>query len=729
MSRCLRLAFFASILATAGLAALPVPPHQTDPWTAPLVAGIPVFVGDTARALFDAGLADPRGGRYSKVTVRSSPVFDEPVKSVKSHCWVFQTAVAVCWDGLVHAIESDDGPADLSADVMVDNRSSPWLGFDGPLRVGLPKTNPIVCFYLLRLGEVEMAKRWWQWDSSGNMAWLRRDLSDIRAHREWLRQGASVWLGEAFHVGVSAYIHADDRLALDVFQSLQSWRTKVNQAVEELDNAPPKDDRPPAFRRELDFLATFPAFLQETERRVRSSPNRPFRKEELEQLPRPARIKELIARLEDVSESQFSFPGAVMPLLNPICQMLSEQGEAAIEPLLDTLQFDQRLTRSVSLSRPHNPDRTPYSVAETARALLIQIAHAPENVHDASPEQWRSWWLGQKGKSLLERSYALLANDHGTPEQWLKGARELVQRSDVVGPPDGVRTMPKRSASKPLPPRVGEELRTKAAPSITKLIEQRAVTLASSSHQSACEMGRMLYQWDPGAALPGLKALANISAKCRLNPWLTLARMKAGDPGAAAEWALQVRTSAPDIGKTDYFVFDLMPMWMFPHEPAFRDLAYWLFLSPTSPQFLPDAIGRGRLRVDCALLAVSEYRDALATTLRDRAVVGEARINSHAVESFHLGNTWFGFGVSESGSRDVPLRMADLVAYELSGIEGFPAFQMHWPDAQRDEAHVVIAEFLRVHGPELRAHQQDLAVLLDSTMLEFEVDTSAHLAK
>ena len=125
MGRCLRLAFFASIFATAGLAAMPVPPHQTDPWTAPLVAGVPVFVGETARALFDAGLADPRGGRYSKVTVRSSPVFGEPVKPVESHCWVFQTSIAVCWDGLVHAIESNDGPADLSADVMVDNRSSP----------------------------------------------------------------------------------------------------------------------------------------------------------------------------------------------------------------------------------------------------------------------------------------------------------------------------------------------------------------------------------------------------------------------------------------------------------------------------------------------------------------------------------------------------------------------------------------------------------------------------
>jgi hypothetical protein len=322
-----------------------------------------------------------------------------------------------------------------------------------------------------------------------------------------------------------------------------------------------------------------------------------------------------------------------------------------------------------------------------------------------------------------------LANDHGTPEQWLKGARELVQRSDVAGPPDGLRTLPKRDPSKPLAPRVGEELRTKAAPSITKLIEQRAVTLASSGNQSACEMGRMLYQWDPGASLPGLKALANASATCRLNPWLTLARMKAGDPRAAAEWALQVRTSASEMGKTDHLVFDLMPIWMSPQEPAFRDLAYWLFLNPTSPQFLPDAIRRGKLDANCALLAVPEYRDALATTLHDKAIVGEARINPHAVESFHLGNSWLGFGVSEPESRDVPLRMADLVAYELSRIEGFPAFEMHWPDAQRDEAHVAIAEFLRVHGPELRAHEQDLAVLLDSTLFGLDVDARAHLAK
>ena len=58
----------------------PDPPQQKEPWTPPKTKLPKVLLGATS-ALFDAGLADPRGGEYCQVKVSTGSVWSGRTRS------------------------------------------------------------------------------------------------------------------------------------------------------------------------------------------------------------------------------------------------------------------------------------------------------------------------------------------------------------------------------------------------------------------------------------------------------------------------------------------------------------------------------------------------------------------------------------------------------------------------------------------------------------------------
>ena len=117
-------AFLTLTLATAVQAALPEPPHQHDPWTPPAVHAIPDYAGKGAATLFDAGLADPRGGAYSEVQI---PAWDGFSKTaLETHGWVFENRYVVLWNGLVYRLHEAGAGADLEADIRAIAGANPW---------------------------------------------------------------------------------------------------------------------------------------------------------------------------------------------------------------------------------------------------------------------------------------------------------------------------------------------------------------------------------------------------------------------------------------------------------------------------------------------------------------------------------------------------------------------------------------------------------------------------
>jgi hypothetical protein len=73
-------------------------------------------------------------------------------------------------------------------------------------------------------------------------------------------------------------------------------------------------------------------------------------------------IKKLIDSMEYISARQWSQPGGVEISADPIVQQIAQEGDDAVPPLLDVLQNDDRLTRSVGMWRNFFRFRFPVTV-------------------------------------------------------------------------------------------------------------------------------------------------------------------------------------------------------------------------------------------------------------------------------------------------------------------------------------------------------------------------------
>ncbi len=695
-------------LASSVWAALPIPPRQADPWTATVVDGIPAFVGETAKTLFDAGLADPRGGVYRHITVHRTPMPGVPAETVDTDAWVFEGGFAVCWDGMVHAVEQNLGPADLATDVAAGpihpRLTNPTPRYSGVTAELGPSFEPLPLLLLLRLNELDLAGRLWQ-KSSGDGLLVPTERSF------WPGIAANGWLSTAYDRAENAYLNGEYQLALDVFQSLASWRERMAPSLSQ--NSPGQI---------FASAAQLQPFVREAERRVNAKPNGPLDRAKLQAMPQDARIKELINRLEDVVPVQISIPGALDSISDPIDQLLIAEGEAAAMPLLDALQNDQRLTRSLY-----------YSVKDAARRILIAILQPPADVRNAKPEELRAWWVVQGGKNLAERDFALLANDRATPAQWLEAATKLVVHT--------LAELAARGPNTPLPPRIGEALRSRTNPSVTELLDTRARGLAASKQDRACEMARLRYLWEPDTALPTLKAVAALP-ECRADNWVMLARVNAGDRTALSDWAA-VMTATPSLAKAYPYgqpaaEVTYLPLWTFPDEPSFQDLSRRLFLDPSSSRYPLNLIRSAgtdifAIRPRSALLVVPAFREGVLIALQTKEVIGSVERSSKGMLSVIVGQAGYGTSAPDDPTKvippeDRPLRMSDFAAWQLSQIDGFPAFPLDGPLADRDRASDTIAQFLRDHAADLRMQTQDTIMgILESPSPEFAVRTGVYL--
>src|SRR4051794_10962789 len=117
----------------------PRPPKQGAPWTPPETT-LPRFLLSATSALFEQGLADPRGCEYREIQLEADrdQAPDPRAGRPAMHGWVLpETAKggprrAVGWDGLIHPLASVGAEADLEADVCA--MAAPVSG-----RAGFPR--------------------------------------------------------------------------------------------------------------------------------------------------------------------------------------------------------------------------------------------------------------------------------------------------------------------------------------------------------------------------------------------------------------------------------------------------------------------------------------------------------------------------------------------------------------------------------------------------------------
>jgi hypothetical protein len=727
--------------------ALPEPPAQRRPWQAP-ASELPKPLLTAAEALFKVRLADPRGCEYRAVQVAVGSCWSGDGGIIKTHAWALPAKAgarqrfAVCWNGLVYPVLSVGERADLKADVLAvvkadEEARAAYEKRHGPnsyyrfrhawaegYSVAHDRLLPLRACLLLRLGEEGLARRVWAAWTAG----MRPNTNDDGLHlRDPFLMLATDWTWALFDRGLCAHQRGDDRLAVLGLRALVPVRKAVTaEALRRgfQKGKGPRDARIPL----LGFLDPATPLLADQERRARERPLAPGAPDPKEK-DRAKRITALVRDLQNVSARQMGQPGGVALNMDGRVNALIKEGEAAVGPLLDCLERDNRLTRSVQFHRDFFHHRRVLGVAEAAHAALCGIM----KTHEFGPgtERWtllenaegrkkvaaaiRAYCQKFLGVSPEERWYRILKDEASSPQQWLEAAGEVARAGEGEVPG-------------------GKALRAKASPSVTALLARRVAALSTRGAlgternlalRDGCVMATYLARWDRQAALPVLReqikrcreTLADGSGQLYLDllasqvAGLFLLRANLGDAKAVEEYAGWVSTLTPaQVEGYERAVF--RPLWRHPEHPAVVKAAAALFENPRSPwpQLLRTHIShRISDLVRSPLLGLRSFRVPLFAALADKTPVGTAQPHEGGSLSIRVDGGWH-HGTSYTPAdplvprpeTEVRFRRCDLVANSLSAVHGLPRLQLYWPEAERDRALGECVRLLRQYGDRFR---------------------------
>jgi hypothetical protein len=784
---------------------IPVPPQQAAAWQAPDTRLSKKFISATTE-LFQRGLADPRGCEYREIEVvvgASLPALGDAI--VKTHGWVLPDTknpaqrFGVCWNGLVYPLATLGRPADLAADVQAAAKAEKqaiggitgwyWeqnfeneclchpsesrsVSFESPL--------PIKACLLLRLGKAEWAEKLWtHWSADlrgftlkGWEHYIGGDEADD-ANRSYLKDPylvlANLWTLSLFDRAVGAHLRGDDHLALFSIERLAAiWQT-LKAAAERhgFTKASPAKSENSHYRFLLDASRARRLFsdqrrrandrLQKSAPPVQagdySAPEKfwPALGRQVDQCPdKSHRVALLIRQLEEVAFAQWSNEGWLLE--HPMVSLLADEGEEAVEPLLICLENDDRLTRW-----PGRVSSYPVNVYVFAAAALERILkmHFPDiRLNDNSQDDGcesrevvarkiRSYWTRFKHLPPAERWYAILADDHAIPGQWVRAAHCIVQPS---ASPIGFDYFIGRWALEQRWLRGkqrfhGDVLRDKKNPSVAELMAKRVRDLLEppptddvrneppcrDDFEAACEISACLATWDLTKAVPTWRWLTAFYRQwndhmadqgpkyLEYMAQLILCRADLGDKNALDEYAEWVRTFKPDhiLGNRDSLEGILGPLGRYPEYPSITAASEWLFNDKASPWYpLLFRDGGTPAHVCCEpvqgpLLSIPALRKRVAQLLEDQREIGHAEVVNNETITTNLSDVWTMSAVPNDPlcpppRTSVAFRMCDACAFALSPLDGFPQCELFWPEKERSRAVAVAAAFLKQHGRRFR---------------------------
>ena len=732
---------------------IPSPPSQTAAWKPPATLLPEQFVTATA-TLFDQGLADPRDCEYREIEVVVGSVWGGSCV-YKIHGWVLPNKSSnqtqkfgIGWNGLVYPLVSVGEPANIGEDILqlvkqdetvrarhkIERPDFPFSRFQSampePSSLSHEMLLPLKASLLLRLGHTELAEKVWGAWTVGTDAIDTRDLYLILS---------SAWAWSLFDRAVTAHMRGDDKLSMLSARSL---------AV-------------PERTRYLKFLEPLTQLLADEERRVKeeAEPRRPTLEVDLRIKDPRVRVDTLIRRLDEVIALQSGQPGGVDLRESEIVKALIAQGDATVDPLLNVIENDTRLTRSVSFGRDFHFDRHLIGVHEAAYVALVQILKTSNFAAvDSHWEAMRQGRLDQRravaaqirqylkeygGVSLEERWYRILSNDHASADQWLEAAGFIVQRSDYNDlPPPWV-----FAGSRPPKPGEhfqlrGESLRAKTNPTVSELLILRMRDLTkraaddSFAMQKAVNLALALGTWDGPTHLSELQRLMSTlveqyaGANASKRPYLigqivslTRKRCELEDKQALTEYTAWLRTVRP--ADTEYATATLFePALSYPNAPEVVRAIDWMFRDVSSPwvPLIPRKVDYYNIDTSKLLeklMNFPTFREQVLKNLEDKTVVGtlvprpaspddeydlkvENNIASVVAGGPNSAATVVSIAHSDTRAPRPPLqsqtfRAGDVYAWKLRGYEGAPRIELYWTETERDAAIAECVTFLRKH--------------------------------
>ena len=513
---------------------LPSPRMQKELWLAP-PTDVPTNYVTATRALFDAGLADPRDCAYREIEVGLASVGsmdrNTPTNGVlKTRGWLLPGATkprfAICWNGLVYPAISVGPKADLGVDVaaLATNGFLPHgTGFLEAESLSPNSLLGIKGCLLLRLGKGEAARTVWQvrtrlkrepvlqWSmprTNGLPGLAETRLPEEDPYVDW----AIEWAWALFDRTTYAFMRGDDGLALPGCRALSTLITTVESEADRRGFRRPNYSNYVPRRwsgHHLYFLQPVAVLLADEERRLLKR-TRPTAVETGVVNDRGHRIAALVAGLEDIAILLGSWRG------NQTVDALVAEGPEVVEPLLTCLERDgTNLTRSLSVGQGREGftrERGLHTIAEPVCAILQAVMQttsfdlwaekndltaAGTNANRITATKIRAYWRKFRDVPLEERWYQTLTNDNAGTEAWREAAGRITEP---------LRSGPGTNASRMR----GEALRAKTNPSVSELLDRRIRQTTPRSvdyynFENARGSVSTIVRWDPKAAISTLR--------------------------------------------------------------------------------------------------------------------------------------------------------------------------------------------------------------------------------
>jgi hypothetical protein len=608
---------------------------------------------------------------------------------------------------------------------------------------------PVKVCLLLRLGEMALAEKFW-------------GTCMVGASRHYADQPDDPflvlmedWLWARYDRAITAHMRGDDQLSVLDSQALVGMQKAGLEAAAKRGLTPKRDLE----SRFLDFLdpagsGSPDALRADGQRRLQEKNRTHVLTVGVEKYPdQSKRIAALIDDLDQVNARQMGQPGGVALGEDRVVRALIAEGEAAVQPLLTCLEKDARLTRSVHFWRDFAKYRSFTKVYEAAyvalSGILKQSFFTPAATGDdlsqreAAQRQAlagaiRAYWEKNKGVKQEERWYATLADDSATDNEWLQAAELITRPADVEVTPSsmfggGWVMTPARKPGQKIALR-GEALRSKSAPNVGDLLAQRLKALCGGQDdsysrrlRSAQTLAEALIAWDGKAHLDDLRQytealIARYGAQKQGREYLgeLIAsicgkRMDLDDERAYAEYIQWIQGTDPqEMSFGVRTIFD--PIWRHAGRPDMTALAEKLFNgegSPWNPLFRTDKRGSGNYQMNdlltTPLVSLPAIRKQLLRQLEDQGRAGTVKVTSGGGLSISGDGGWqTGTSLKEvedplapEAGKSLEFRVCDYVAWQLVRIDGFPRFELYWPQAKRDETIKQVRAVMAQYGPRL----------------------------
>ena len=708
--------------------------------------------------LYRLGLGDPNQGQYREIEIpMGTHAFGGKVKPLRTRGWVLPSnspdavASAVCWDGIVRKVESVGPPANLDADLAVILSPSPdalsrRMEISGNAELVQDRLTLGKLPLLIRLGRMrEAVDTWNRWEELNRTGAVPRWESRENLPSPFVVL-ATEWIFRKYRLAQLDHQEGRHEAALAGLEDVLRLRNEIEKT------AALHEGRTSAI--DLHLLDAVPALIADQQRRLaEKSSDRAIAGETA--VDKRRRIAHLIRDLQDVRGERFT-PGYVNFANDPAVLALVKQGEDAVEPLIDCVEKDRRLTRSIDDGGGRGAgsgrfDRV-IGVEEPAIAALKGILKVRDqfpsldlpnvNASPVGPKVsreelaafLRTYWKQNKDRSLPERWYALLADDQTRPEVWAEVAENLVRPESQPVVVYGLLMNVVARGPIETDPLRGEPLRGKTNPSISDLMVKRLDQVSQNETgretrllHVAQKLSAALVAWDGKNQIDVLQrrceelrnSIAAEDASLGLTSLLDLLalfrqRLESGDKRALTEYAEWLRGAdakkLSELGGS-YGAFFLAPLWRYPSDPDIAALTQWVFIDPASPWSRGDSAGGPSWLVTSIrtpLMTVPAFRQRVEGALGNMENFGRVEITENNV-LVHSG-----YGGSAKTDPEVPptgftqdLRVCDQVACALSQIPGAPRCEPYWPLERRNQAVAEATEFLRQYGNRITSARDD----------------------